>query len=168
MFRIPSFFLLLLISTTLLASDNSSHNSESPGNNSKIEVSQPWTRATPPGAGAGGGFITLTNHGDQNDRLVSASSTITNRTEIHTMEMDGDVMRMMPLLNGINIPPGSTVILKPGGLHLMFLELSGSIVEGTFVPVTLEFEHSPSVDVELRVLAAGTFPENKAQSHSGH
>ncbi|WP_249977466.1 copper chaperone PCu(A)C [Vreelandella olivaria] len=162
-------FSLLLISTSLFAHHGGSHEGDgSDGHGSLIEVSQPWIRATPPGAGAGGGFVTLTNRGDQDDRLVGATSSITERVEIHTMEMDGDVMRMAPLSGGIEIPAGSTVTLAPGGLHLMFMDLATPIVEGEPLLVTLEFQHADSIDIQLQVVPPGASPEGEEHHQDSH
>lgn len=165
--RTALLFSLLLMSGSLVAHHGGTHDEASPGQVPDIEASEPWTRATPPGAGAGGGFVTLTNHGDADDRLVGASSPVTERVEIHTMEMDGDVMRMSQLPDGIEIPAGQTVSLAPGGLHLMFMELASPITEGQPLPVTLEFQHAESIDVELQVLPAGASPEG-AHHTDGH
>ena len=100
---------LLFMSTPLMAAHHGSDHSNAMEGHSSIEVAQPWTRATPPGAGAGGGFVTLTNHGDGDDMLLGATSPITERVEIHIMEMDGDVMRMVPLPGGIELPAGESV-----------------------------------------------------------
>jgi copper(I)-binding protein len=158
---------LLMMSTPLLAAHHGGDSSEAMAGHSAIEAEQPWTRATPPGAGAGGGFVTLTNHGDGDDMLLGATSPITKRVEIHIMEMDGDVMRMVPLPGGIELPAGGSVTLAPGGLHLMLMELGSPIVEGAPVPVTLEFQHAEPMEIELRVLPVGASPEGH-HHESGH
>ena len=158
---------MLFMSTPLMAAHHGSDHSNAMEGHSSIEVAQPWTRATPPGAGAGGGFVTLTNHGDGDDMLLGATSPITERVEIHIMEMDGDVMRMAPLPGGIELPAGGSVTLAPGGLHLMLMELDSPIVEGEPVPVTLEFQHAEPMEIELRVLPVGESPEGH-HHESGH
>ncbi|UXZ54180.1 copper chaperone PCu(A)C [Halomonas sp. 7T] len=156
---------LLLTSTALLANQHGQDDGAS-SHTLPIEAATPWTRATPPGAGAGGGFVTLTNRSSTDDRLVGATSPLTERVELHTMEMDGDVMRMSHLPDGIELPAGDTVTLAPGGLHLMFMELGSPIVEGEPVPVTLEFQNAESIHVELEVLAPGASPEGAEHAHS--
>jgi copper(I)-binding protein len=158
---------LLMMSTPLLAAHHGGDSSEAMAGHSAIEAEQPWTRATPPGAGAGGGFVTLTNHGDGDDMLIGATSPVTERVEIHIMEMDGDVMRMAPLPGGIELPAGGSVTLAPGGLHLMLMELDSPIVEGEPVPVTLEFQHAEPMEIQLRVLPVGESPEGH-HHESGH
>ena len=153
---------LLLLSTPLMAAHHGSDHSNAMEGHSSIEVAQPWTRATPPGAGAGGGFVTLTNHGDGDDMLLGATSPITERVEIHIMEMDGDVMRMVPLPSGIELPAGESVtlpstlifdhptarslaiFLQPRGnapAHLADLALDGVGVLGPLI--CLRLEHGP-------------------------
>ncbi|ATH77303.1 hypothetical protein CLM76_06725 [Vreelandella venusta] len=151
--------MIMLQAPLLAAHHGGEHHEVAPGHVPDMVVSQPWSRATPPGAGAGGGFVTITNQGNADDTLVSASSPLTERVEIHTMEMDGDVMRMAQLPGGIEIPAGETVTLAPGGLHLMFMELASPIVEGQAIPVTLEFRHAEPVEITLEVFPAGESPE---------
>ncbi len=120
-----------------------------------LEIGNPWTRATPPSAQSGGGFLTITNKGTTPDRLVAVRSTASNKAEIHEMKMDGNVMRMRELEKGLEIPPGATVELKPGSYHLMFMELKAPFAKDAKIPATLVFEKAGSVDVELSVAAMG-------------
>jgi len=120
-----------------------------------LEIDQPWTRATPPTAKAGGGFVTIINKGTTADRLVAARSAASDKVEIHEMKMDGSVMRMRELEKGVEIPPGGTVVLKPGGYHIMFMELKAPFAKDTKVPVTLVFEKAGTIDVPFTVEAMG-------------
>jgi copper(I)-binding protein len=120
-----------------------------------IEIGQPWTRATPPTAQAGGGFLVVKNTGTTADRLIAAKSPAADNVEIHEMKMDGNVMRMRGLDKGLEIPPGATVELKPGGFHVMFMGLKAPFTKGGKVPLTLVFEKAGSIDVELPVEAMG-------------
>ncbi len=120
-----------------------------------LEIGNPWTRATPPSAQSGGGFLTITNKGTTPDRLVAVRSTASNKAEIHEMKMDGNVMRMRELEKGLEIPPGATVELKPGSYHLMFMGLKAPFAKDAKIPATLVFEKAGSVDVELSVAAMG-------------
>jgi copper(I)-binding protein len=123
-----------------------------------IEIGQPWTRATPPTAQAGGGFLVLTNKGTTPDRLVAVKSPAADKVEIHEMKMDGNVMRMRELEKGIEIPPGATVELKPGGFHIMFMGLRAPFAKDAKVPATLVFDKAGSIDIELSVQAMGAQP----------
>lgn len=120
-----------------------------------LEIATPWTRATAPTARSGGGFMTITNKGTTADRLVAARSNASAKVEIHEMKMDGSVMRMRELEKGLEIPPGATVTLKPGGFHIMFMELKAPFAVNGKVPLTLVFEKAGSIDVEMKVEAMG-------------
>ena len=96
----------------------------------KLELDQPWTRATPPGAKAAGGFVTIVNGGEEDDRLISAEAAFAGRVELHTMDMTDGVMKMRHLPEGIPVPAGETVNLAPGGLHVMFMEPGGADCRG--------------------------------------
>lgn len=110
-----------------------------------------FTRATLPNAPVGGGFLTITNSGTEPDRLIAATSPAAGEVQIHEMKMEGDVMKMAELPDGLVIPAGETVTLAPGGFHLMFMQLKQGFVEGTKIAVTLTFEKAGTVDVELDV-----------------
>jgi hypothetical protein len=120
-----------------------------------IAIGQPWSRATPPSAETGGGFLTLTNTGTTPDRLIAVKSPAADRVEIHEMKMDGNIMRMREVEKGIEIPPGATVELKPGGFHVMFMGLKAPFAKEAKVPLTLVFEKAGSIDVDLMVQAMG-------------
>ncbi len=120
-----------------------------------IEIVNPWARATPPTAPSGGGFLVLTNTGKTPDRLVAVKSSTSGKIEIHEMKMDGNIMRMRELEKGIEIPPGGTVELKPGGFHIMFMGLKAPFEKDTRVPATLVFEKAGSIEVELSVVPIG-------------
>lgn len=119
-----------------------------------IEITGPFTRATLPNAPVAGGFLTLTNTGSEDDRLVSVSTPIAKESQIHEMAMEGDVMKMRQLPDGLPIPAGETVVLQPGGYHLMFMGLNEPVAEGASVPVTLTFEKAGTLTIDL--VAAGT------------
>ncbi|MCX5520875.1 copper chaperone PCu(A)C [Kaistia defluvii] len=129
-----------------------------------IEIGHPWTRATPPAARAGGGYLTLTNRGQTADRLMGGSSSASGRVEVHTMEVTDGVMKMRELADGLALPPGETVKLEPGSFHLMLIDLKEPIREGAKIPVTLRFEHAGTVDVELAAGALGA----PAMDHGAH
>jgi Uncharacterized protein conserved in bacteria len=118
-----------------------------------------------PNAPAGGGFMTITNTGAEDDRLLSAASDAAAKVELHEMAMEGDVMKMRPMADGIVIPAGETVTLEPGGLHVMFMGLSAPFIEGETVTVTLTFEKAGAVEVELPV---GGVSAAAAEGHHGH
>lgn len=116
-----------------------------------LVLSDASARATLPGAPVGAGYLSIRNTGTTPDRLVSAASPLSGAVQIHQMRMEGDMMKMEELEGGLAILPGETVMLAPGGLHLMFLGLTGPFSEGASVPVTLRFERAGAVEVELPV-----------------
>lgn len=128
-----------------------------------LEIGHPWTRATPKGATLAAGYMKITNTGTTPDKLVGGTSDFAGRFEIHEMKMDGGVMKMRPVAGGIEIKPGETVELKPGGYHLMFPGLKQPLEKGQKVKGTLQFEKAGKVDVEYAVEAMGGEP-----NHSGH
>jgi hypothetical protein len=113
-----------------------------------------WSKKSPMGANVSAGFMTIMNHGKDADRLVKATAEISPNVQIHTMVMDGDVMKMAELKDGLEIPGGQTVVLKPGSFHIMFMDMPGPQpdVGGTFKG-TLTFEKAGTVDVVYDVKA---------------
>ncbi len=120
-----------------------------------IHISQPWSRATPKGAPAGAGYMTLTNNGAAPDRVSCVADDASAQCQIHSMTIEGGVMKMRPVEGGLEIKPGETVLLKPGGNHMMFLSLKHPLEQGGAVKATLKFEHAGSIDMEYPVLAIG-------------
>jgi copper(I)-binding protein len=103
----------------------------------QVTVSNAWVRATVPGQEVAGAFMDIRS--DANARLVSASSTVIPRVELHAMKMDGDVMRMREV-KAIELPKDTTVSLKPGGYHIMLMNLKKPIAAGDKIPLTLVIE----------------------------
>jgi hypothetical protein len=132
-----------------------------------IVVSQPWTRATPPGAQAAGGYLQLTNTGSAPDRLIGASFAAARNIEMHEMAHANGVMTMREIQGGIPIPPGQTVTLQPGGLHVMFLGLTQPLKEGESIAGSLTFERAGTVAVNFTVGAMGARGAVGQQGH-GH
>lgn len=101
-----------------------------------LRVTDPWARATPPGATTGAAYLQLTNTGEQTERLVGARTPLAERVELHTHVMEGGMMRMHQVA-AIDLPPGERVRLEPGGLHLMLIGLRQALVVGEQLPLTL-------------------------------
>jgi copper(I)-binding protein len=115
----------------------------------KVEAA--WARPTVAGQGAGGGFLKITG-GATADKLLSARADVSKSVELHTMEMDGNVMRMRQV-PAIDVPAGGTVELKPGGRHVMFMGLTQPLKAGTRFPLTLRFEKAGEVKVDVEIAA---------------
>jgi copper(I)-binding protein len=121
-----------------------------------LRIVHPWSRATPGGAAIGAGYLVIENKGNLPDRLVSVAAEIAGSTEIHLMKMEGGVMKMRPLAQGIEIAPGANAVLAPGGYHLMFLDLKRPFVQGRRFKATLVFEKAGDIEVEFAVEAMGS------------
>jgi copper(I)-binding protein len=114
-----------------------------------------------------GGFLSISNTGSADDTLIAATSPFAGDVQLHEMKMEGDVMKMQELPAGIPVPAGQTVMLKPGGLHLMFMQLKQPLVEGTQVPVTLTFEKAGTVELLLDVGGAAAKAPAMHSMHGG-
>jgi copper(I)-binding protein len=130
-----------------------------------LTVSNPWARASAGAAPNGAAYLTIVNAGDQDDKLVAAETPAAARAELHTTIQEGDVMRMRPL-EAVDIAPGASVTLAPGGMHLMLMGLTAPLEEGQSVPLTLTFEHAGKVTVEAMVMSAGAI--SGPMGHEGH
>jgi copper(I)-binding protein len=120
-----------------------------------ISIENGWSRATAAAQTVGGGFMTIVNAGKTDDRLVSATSPVAAEVQIHDMKMEDGVMRMRQLADGLAVPAGARVELKPRSLHLMFMQLKAPLAAGQSFPVTLKFEKAGAVTTQFRVEAMG-------------
>lgn len=130
-----------------------------------LVITSPWARATPRGAQIGGGYLKITNNGTTADRLVGGSLTAAGTVQVHEMSMTGGVMQMRHLEQGLEIKPGETVELKPGGYHLMFTNLHEPLREGQTIKGTLVFEKAGTVEVTFSVLGMGAQGPMGMHSH---
>jgi len=117
----------------------------------QVEIENPWSRATPPGAKIGAGYMTIRNKAGSPDRLIGASSPAAARVETHLTVKDGEVFRMREV-KGYEIPANVSFELKPGGAHLMFVGIKRPFKEGDRIPALLRFEKAGEVKVEFEVL----------------
>lgn len=118
-----------------------------------VKATNAWCRAAPAGALTGGCYVTLTAADD--DRLAAVTTPSADHGEIHTMDMTGGVMRMRQLADGVVLPAGQAVELKPGGRHLMIIGPKQALSAGGVVPLTLKFEKAPPLTLRVPVRAAG-------------
>ncbi|MFH5774505.1 copper chaperone PCu(A)C [Paracoccus sp. NGMCC 1.201697] len=136
-----------------------------------LTISDAYIRAMPPKAPVAGGFLNIRNDGAEADRLVSAHSPKSGEVQIHEMTMNGSVMKMRELPEGLPIPAGETVELKPGGYHLMFVEVPEPFAEGQTVEATLVFDKAGEVTLPFEVRALRSAPQagqGHDTGHSGH
>lgn len=120
---------------------------------SSITITGAYTRATVPGQAAAGGFMKITSNGGA-DQLISASAPVSNDVQLHIMKMDGNVMQMREVKQ-IEVPANGAVELKPGGLHLMFMNIKAPLKAGDVIPVKLKFAKAGEVEVKMPVNALG-------------
>jgi len=127
-----------------------------------VRVLDPWARASAGMGRTGAAYLTIHNEGNTADRLVSAATPVAGRVELHTHIHDGGVMRMRAV-DAIEAPPGTKVELKPGGLHVMLLDLAAPLRAGEHVTMTFTFETSGDVTVKVPVLGVGAMAPGEKQ-----
>jgi periplasmic copper chaperone A len=120
-----------------------------------LEVTQPWARATPKGASTAAAYLTVSNTGSKTERLSCASTVAAAECQIHEMAMRNGVMKMRPVEGGLEIKPGQTVTLKPGGYHVMMEGLKAPLKAGDKVEATLTSSDGASVKIEFPIAAIG-------------
>jgi copper(I)-binding protein len=128
-----------------------------------IQISQPWARATPKGASSGAAYMTVTNSGTAAQHLNCVSSDAATECQIHEMTMNGGVMKMRPLQGGLEVKPGETVMLKPGGFHVMLVGLKGPLQAGKSLHATFKVEGGDTVQVAFPIAAIGAPAPGAAQ-----
>ena len=134
-----------------------------------VHIERPWARATPKGAEVGGGYMKITNRGTTPDRLVGGSVAVAERMVIHAMTMDGNIMKMRALDQGLELKPGATVDLAPESLHLMFEGLREPLVQGQRIKGSLTFERAGTIEIEYAVEGMGAKsppPEGQNSQHN--
>lgn len=138
----------LLLSTTLCA----------PLWAQTVEVKDAWARATVQGQKATGAFMKIS--AKNGSKLVAVSSPVAGVAEVHEMKMEGDVMKMRALEAGLDLPAGKAVELKPGGYHVMLMDLKLPLLKDTTIPLTLTFKDAKGVQTkqELKVPVSTTAP----------
>jgi len=135
-----------------------------------LDISDPWSRATPKGASIAAGYMTIKNSGSNPDRLVEGSSDIAAKFEVHDMKMENGIAKMRPVKGGLEIKPGETVELKPGSFHVMFVGLKKPLSAGEHFKATLVFEKAGpvSVDYDVRGMGAGSGGSMPGMNMPGH
>lgn len=127
-----------------------------------VDVKDAWARASVPGQKATGVFMKIT--AKEGAKLVAGSSPTAGVTEIHEMKMEGDVMKMRAIPGGLDLPAGKAVELKPGGYHVMLMDLKSPLAKDSTVPLTLVFKDAKGAEskLELKVPVLANAPGGKA------
>lgn len=135
-----------------------------------IKIDHPWSRPTPPGVPMGVGYMAITNHGDSDITFTSATTPRAKSVSIHESTMKDGTMSMRPLKDGLTIPAGETVELKPHSYHLMLEKLKAPLKEGERVSLKVNFDGAETMEVELNVepLDGDMKMEREGMDHSGH
>ncbi|QZA82395.1 copper chaperone PCu(A)C [Deefgea piscis] len=128
-----------------------------------MSVDQVWTRATPPQAANAGVFMTINSKAA--DQLLSASSDLASKTEIHEMKMSDGVMKMRQMTAGLPIASNQTLTLAPGGYHIMLIGLKKGLVAGEKQALTLHFAKAGAITVTVDVKNIAHMPASAAHSH---
>jgi hypothetical protein len=138
-----------------------------------VDVQGAWARATVPGQKATGAFMKIT--AKDGSKLVAVSSPVAGVSEVHEMKMDGDIMKMRAVSGGLDLPAGKAVELKPGGYHVMLMDLKSTLQKDSTIPMTLTFKDAKGVEskTELSVPVGVAAPGAKAadmpaMDHSKH
>jgi len=117
-------------------------------------VRHPWSRATPPGAKVAVGYMEIRNHGTQPDRLLSASTALAQRVEMHITRQEGEVVKMRQV-KSFEVPARERYELRPGGAHLMLVDIARPLKKGERFAMKLVFERAGELEVELEVQEQG-------------
>ena len=131
------------------------------GTGTSIAVEQPWSRATPAGAQTGAVYMTLDNKTTSADRLTAASSDVADKVQIHEMSVVNGVMQMRQLADGLSVPAGGSVVLKPGTYHVMLIGLKKPLTAGETFPLKLTFEKAGNISVTVPVQAMDATQDKK-------
>jgi copper(I)-binding protein len=133
-----------------------------------VTVTDAWARATVQGQKATGAFMKIT--AKDNAKLVGVSSPVAGVAEVHEMKMDKDVMKMAALPNGLDLPAGKAVELKPGGYHVMLMDLKAPLSKDSTIPLTLIVQDAKGVksNIELKLLVGMQAPAMPSHDHSTH
>ena len=123
----------------------------SPALAQEIHILDTYARAASPMAKTGAAFMMIENIGGADDRLIGASSPAAQTVQMHTHREEGGVMKMLHLEEGLPVPAGETVMLQRGGHHLMFMGLTESFEQGKMIPLTLIFETSGEITVDVPI-----------------
>jgi hypothetical protein len=132
-----------------------------------MEIVNPWSRATPKGASTAIGYMTIRNNGTAPDRLIGGSIDVADGFQLHSMAMENGVAKMREL-NGVDIEPGQTIEFKPGGSHVMFVNLKHPLSKGEPVKGTLVFEQAGKVQIEYSVEGIGAQSGPQEMEHMAH
>jgi copper(I)-binding protein len=115
-----------------------------------LTISNAWAR--PAGEGQYSAiYLTIKNAGQEADTFLSAESPVAEKTQVHETRNEDGIMKMRPVKDGIEIKPGSSLEFKPGGYHIMLLDLKKALVEGATAPLTITLAKAGAINMEIKV-----------------
>lgn len=129
-----------------------------------VSVQDPYVRLAPPNAPATGAFMVIKNNGDKDVKVVKADNPVSKVTELHTHLNEGGVMKMRPVPS-IEVKAKGEAVLKPGGLHVMMIDIKTPMKEGDVVPITLSFDDGSTKQVDAKVVRPMAAPMPAAMEH---
>lgn len=134
-----------------------------------LRIDRPYARATVPNQPSGAAYMTIENKGKAADKLIGASSPVAKTVEVHTMSMDGNVMKMREVQN-LEFKPATKTVMKPGdGYHIMLIGLNKPLKAGDKFPLTLTFEKAGTLEISVEVEDKQAKPAaKKANAHHHH
>lgn len=138
--------LLMLITPLAYSADQTRNNAQT-----SVSIADPFARSTPPGQKVAGSFMRLINNTAENIDLIAANSPIANVTELHETRMKDGVMRMIHV-GKMTIPANGSTTLKPGGLHIMLIDLKKQLMPGETIQITLEFSDQSHQTIDVPVV----------------
>jgi copper(I)-binding protein len=158
--RIALGFLIALVSSAPIMAQDGSRVGE-------LRIEGAWARATPPAARQGAAYLVIRNEGKAPDRLVAASAPVAEKAELHTHLDEGGVMRMRPV-TVIKIEPGQSATLRPGGDHIMLVDLKAPLNEGERFPLTLQFERGGTAVIDVPIMRNAPAAHDGRRPAHGH
>lgn len=148
--RLSAALTMGVLAVMLVAGPSVAHSPAKQG----ITVSDAWSRERPASIKMGGAFVAIHNNGPEADMLVAASSPVAEKVEIHNVAEKDGVMKMFEV-EGVEIPAGAKIEMKPGGYHIMLMGLKETLEKGKSFPLTLEFAHAGKIEVTVEIKEAG-------------
>jgi copper(I)-binding protein len=121
---------------------------------SPIKIEQAWARSTPPVAKTAAAYMTIVNTGHEDDTLLSASTPVAGMADVHHSFLENGIEKMRPA-GPLDLKPGASLKLSPGGYHVMLMDLKGPLTAGQTFPVTLVFKKAGNVTAVVHVQKAG-------------
>jgi len=117
----------------------------------QLTIDHPYLVLPMPGMKSASGYLIIKNKGNKTDFLYDIETLFSEKVELHEMSMEGNIMKMKKINDGIEIPPGKEVILKPGGLHIMFKNLNKNLVVGEKEKAILKFKKTGKIIVNFEI-----------------